>query len=93
MSSQGRRLDHWTTSLDAVEALRLRMAEVEAPQEDPVSRRRIGQNPRVGTARHRDVLECVRDREEVFERAGHRPLAGPAGKYKRAVDVEEDDGG
>src|SRR4051794_12401489 len=43
MSSQGRRLDHWRTSLDAVDALRLRMAEVEGPQEDPVTRRLMAQ--------------------------------------------------
>src|SRR4051794_21892713 len=43
MSSHGRRLDHWTTSLDAVEALRLRMAEVEGAQEDPVTRRLMAQ--------------------------------------------------
>src|SRR3954471_17423181 len=43
MSSHGRRLDHWSTSLDAVEALRLRMAEVEAAQEDAVTRRLMAQ--------------------------------------------------
>jgi PAS domain S-box-containing protein len=43
MSSHGRRLDHWTTSLDAVEALRLRMAEVEGAQEDPITRRLMAQ--------------------------------------------------
>src|SRR4051794_6524016 len=43
MSSQGRRLDHWRTLLDAVDALRLRMAEVEGPQEDPVTRRLMAQ--------------------------------------------------
>jgi PAS domain S-box-containing protein len=43
MSSQGRRLDHWRTSLDVVEALRLRMAEVEGPQEDPITRRLMAQ--------------------------------------------------
>jgi PAS domain S-box-containing protein len=43
MSSQGRRLDHWRTSLDAVDALRLRMAEVEGPQEDPITRRLMAQ--------------------------------------------------
>src|SRR3954467_2562914 len=43
MSSQGRRLDHWRTSLDAVDALRLRMAEVEGPQDDPITRRLMAQ--------------------------------------------------
>jgi PAS domain S-box-containing protein len=43
MSSHGRRLDHWTTSLDAVEALRLRIAEFEGPQHDPVTRRLMAQ--------------------------------------------------
>src|SRR5688572_20318747 len=43
MSSQGRRLDHWTTSLDAVDALRARMAEVDGPQEDPSTRRLMAQ--------------------------------------------------
>src|ERR1700754_4285174 len=43
MSSHGRRLDHWTTSLDAVEALRLRIAAVADFQEDPVTRRLMAQ--------------------------------------------------
>jgi PAS domain S-box-containing protein len=34
----GRRLDHWRSSLDAVEALRARMAESDDVQEDPVAR-------------------------------------------------------
>jgi signal transduction histidine kinase len=38
MSSQGRRLDHWRSSLDAVEALRERLAEVTDAQDDPVAR-------------------------------------------------------
>jgi PAS domain S-box-containing protein len=38
MSSQGPQLDHWRTSLDAVEALCERMAEVEDPQDDPIAR-------------------------------------------------------
>lgn len=43
MSSQGRRLDHWTTSLDAVDALRIQIGEVEGPQEDPATRRLMAQ--------------------------------------------------
>ena len=43
MTFQGRRLDHWTTSLDAVEALRLRIAEVDGPQEDAVTRQLMAQ--------------------------------------------------
>lgn len=43
MSSQGRRLDHWRASLDSVEALRLRMAEVTDPQEDLDTRRLMAQ--------------------------------------------------
>jgi PAS domain S-box-containing protein len=43
MSSQGRRLDHWSASLDSVEALRLRMVEVPGSQEDPESRRLMAQ--------------------------------------------------
>src|SRR3954454_21644671 len=43
MSSQGRRLDHWSTSRDAVEALRQRMADVKVPQEDPATRRLMAQ--------------------------------------------------
>jgi PAS domain S-box-containing protein len=39
MSSQGRRrLDHWRSSLDAVEALRQRMVDVDDPQDDPTAR-------------------------------------------------------
>src|SRR3954468_1082243 len=43
MSAQGRRRDHWTTSLDSVDALRQRMAEVEDPRDDPVTRRLMAQ--------------------------------------------------
>jgi len=43
MSSQGRRLDHWSASFDSVEALRLRMAEVADVQEDPETRRLMAQ--------------------------------------------------
>src|SRR3954471_17386166 len=38
MSGQGRRLDHWRSSLDVVEALRARMAQVLDPQDDAVAR-------------------------------------------------------
>jgi len=38
LGAQGRRLDHWTTSQDAVEALRARIAEVEDPETDAASR-------------------------------------------------------
>jgi signal transduction histidine kinase len=43
MSAHGRDQDHWTTSLDTVEALRLRMAEVAHPQEDPITRQLMAQ--------------------------------------------------
>src|SRR4051812_22063256 len=43
MSTHGRRLDHWTTSLDAVETLRLRMAQVAEPQDDPITRQLMAQ--------------------------------------------------
>src|SRR5262249_30614435 len=39
MSSHGRRRDHWTTSIDAVEALRSRIASVADFQDDPESLR------------------------------------------------------
>ena len=54
---------------------------------------RIGQDPGIGTARHLDIAERVGDRKELFECARHGPLAGAAGEHKRAVDVEEEDGG
>ena len=38
-----RRLDHWTTSLDAVETLRERIAEVDSLQEDGVARQLMAQ--------------------------------------------------
>lgn len=38
MSSQGRRVDHWRSSLDAVEELRARMAAVADPQDDAIAR-------------------------------------------------------
>jgi PAS domain S-box-containing protein len=37
------RLDHWRTSLDSVEALHRRMAEVESPQDDPATRQLMAQ--------------------------------------------------
>ena len=43
MSAHGRRLDHWVTSLDAVEALRERMAQVSNPGEDPITRQLMAQ--------------------------------------------------
>ncbi|MDA0165430.1 PAS domain-containing sensor histidine kinase [Solirubrobacter ginsenosidimutans] len=43
MSLPNRRLDHWTTSLDAVEALRLRMSELEQPDGDPIARQLMAQ--------------------------------------------------
>ena len=41
--SSPERLDHWRVSLDFVEALRLRMAEVNGSQEDPVTRQLMAQ--------------------------------------------------
>jgi PAS domain S-box-containing protein len=38
MSGQGRRLDHWRSSLDVVEALRARMDQVLDPPDDAVAR-------------------------------------------------------
>ena len=43
MSAHGRRIDHWTTSLDTVEALRERMAEVANPHDDAVTRQLMAQ--------------------------------------------------
>src|SRR3954447_14010851 len=39
MNSQGRRLDHWTISLDTIEALRQRIAQVEDFDDDAIARR------------------------------------------------------
>jgi len=39
MNSQGRRLDHWTISLDTIEALRQRIAQVEDFDDDVIARR------------------------------------------------------
>jgi PAS domain S-box-containing protein len=43
MSSHERRLDHWSTSLDSVEALRTRMEEVSNHQDDAVTRQLMAQ--------------------------------------------------
>src|SRR5690349_19318321 len=43
MSRQGRRLDHWTTSLDIIEALRDRIASVASPEGDLVTRQLMAQ--------------------------------------------------
>ena len=39
MNHKAPRQDHWTTSLDAVEALRTRVAELDGPPEDAESQR------------------------------------------------------
>src|SRR6188472_4553276 len=41
--SSPQRLDHWRTSLDSVEALRTRIAEVTDPREDAVARQLMAQ--------------------------------------------------
>src|SRR3954447_6821225 len=43
MSSGARGVDHWTTSLDAVEALRMRMEDVAGPQDDVTTRALMAQ--------------------------------------------------
>jgi hypothetical protein len=58
---------------------------------DTMRRHRVRQDPRVRPAGHVDVLERVGNREDVFERARHGPLASAPGEHKRAVDVEKED--
>src|SRR4051794_4759476 len=79
MSSHGRRLDHWTTSLDAVEALRLRMAEVEGAQEDVVTRRLMAQ---VAHAKSSSFIA-------LLDADGHVLDVNPAALIAGGVDRQE----
>jgi PAS domain S-box-containing protein len=79
MSSHGRRLDHWTTSLDSVEALRARMAEHPAPQEDPVTRRLMAQ---VAHAKSSSFIV-------LLDAAGHVLDVNPAALIAGGVDRAE----
>jgi hypothetical protein len=51
---------------------------------------RVGENPRVGAARHRGRAEPIGDPEELLERARHRALSSAAGQNQSAVDVEQE---
>ena len=85
MSSHGRRLDHWRTSLDAVEALRVRMAEVDGPQEDPVARQLMAQVAHAKSSSFIALLDADgprarrqpgrADRRRRRPHRGHRPAA------------------
>ena len=79
MSSQGRRLDHWTTSLDAVEALRVRMAEVTG------AAGRSDHAAADGAGRAREVLELHR----AAGRDGHVLDVNPAALIAGGVDRAE----
>src|SRR3954469_22020948 len=79
MTAHGRRLDHWSTSLDAVEALRLRMAEVEAAQEDAVTRRLLAQ---VAPAKSSSFIA-------LLDGAGHVLDVNPAALIAGGVDRAE----
>src|SRR6185295_19133313 len=59
---------------------------------DAVGAGAVGENPGVGPSRHRNALEGITNRKDLLERERHRTPSGPAGEYKRAVDVEEDEG-
>ena len=79
MSSHGRRLDHWTTSLDAVEALRLRITEVDGPQEDPITRRLMAQ---VAHAKSSSFIA-------LLDREGHVLDVNPAALIAGGIDRTE----
>jgi PAS domain S-box-containing protein len=79
MSAQGRRLDHWTTSLDAVEALRARMAEVADPKDDPVTRQLMAQ---VSHAKSSSFLA-------LLDGAGHVLDVNPAALIAGGLDRSE----
>src|SRR5262249_26597879 len=57
---------------------------------DSVHGQRIGEDPRVGAARHRNAAEGLGDPEELLKRARHRAQAGAAGQYESAVDIEQE---
>src|SRR5207237_10524052 len=61
-------------------------------ERDTVRRGRVVQNPGVGASGHRDAVEGIGDGEYVLESPRHGAAAGATSKYKRTVDVEEDEG-
>jgi PAS domain S-box-containing protein len=78
MSSHGRPLDHWTTSLDSLEALKRRIAEVNGPQEDPTTRRLMAQ---VAHAKSSSFIALLDDQGRVLD---VNPAALIAGGVDRA---------
>src|SRR3954470_12321262 len=64
MASQGRRLDHWTTSLDAVEALRSRMRDGRGPQDDPTIRALMAQ---VAHAKSSSFIALLDEQGQVLD--------------------------
>src|SRR4051794_9943992 len=79
MSHKGRRLDHWTTSLESVEALRARLAETPQPQEDPVTRGLMAQ---VAHAKSSSFIALLDDH-------GHVVDVNPAALIAGGVDRTE----
>jgi PAS domain S-box-containing protein len=79
MNPPNRRLDHWTTSLDAVEALRQRMSEPIEPQQDRLARQLMAQ---VAHAKSSSFIA-------LLDAAGHVLDVNPAALIAGGVDRAE----
>jgi PAS domain S-box-containing protein len=79
MSSHGRQPDHWSTSLDVVEALRIRMAAVDHEDEDPATRGLMAQ---VAHAKSSSFIALLDERGHVLD-------VNPAALIRGGVDRSE----
>jgi PAS domain S-box-containing protein len=77
--SSHERLDHWRASLDSVETLRLRMAEIGGPQEDIVTRQLMAQ---VAHAKSSSFIA-------LLDAGGHVLDVNPAALISGGVDRAE----
>src|SRR4051794_20327253 len=77
MTSHG--IDHWSTSLDAVEVLRARMDEVAAPENDAVTRQLMAQ---VAHAKSSSFMV-------LLDRRGHVLDVNPAALIAGGLDRAE----
>ena len=78
MSSQDR-LDHWRTSLDSVDALRARIAEVPSPHEDVETRRLMAE---VALAKSSHFIA-------LLDATGHVLDVNPTALIAGGVDLSE----
>src|SRR3954451_65377 len=77
--SSPERLDHWRTSLDSVEALRARIAQVREPHEDVVARQLMAQVAHAKSSSFTALLDA----------AGHVLDVNPAALIAGGVDRSE----